>query len=365
MQSPLPSQSTGVKVAVAGPKTEHSSLCVDQLIRTGFDAIGVSDGDPKGLDCDLLILYGNCRRFHRYRRLLRRQSEVRPRVAVWQIDPLPPAEFDRRFEKHAIVELSASSRLAMLLRPIEMVANRLLCVAIARHGFGPYSDRTRGSGVDSTMARAALEAYGFIRNGFREKWIDDVFVSTIQKQEFLASRGIDSTFAPVGIYDTPDTDRNLERDIDVVFIGRLNKRSRWRRLARLRHEIEKRGAKMLVVENGCYGEERTALLNRTKIVLHVHKNPWDTPWIRWILAAQCGCLMVSEPLSVPRPFEPGVHYVEAPFEDLPASIEQLLARPADVLAMARGCADFIRANMRGDVSVETIAATAFRRKTAL
>jgi hypothetical protein len=359
MQKPLvSSHGAGLKVAVAGAKSvlglgrsnALAGSCVRHLNGPAIHSIRASDGDPEGLDCDLLVLVGNCRGFHRYRALLRRRPESRPRVAIWQIDPLPPVEFDRQLEKRMLALSSVLGR-SRLLRPVELIANRILCTAVAWHGFGPYSDRARGNFVDSTMARAAVEAYSFIRHGFSEGWLDHVFVSTIGKQEFLASRGIESAFAPAGLL--LGEDRDQPRDIDVVFIGRLNKRARRRRLAALRQEIEKRGAKMVVVDN-CYGEERTALLNRTKIVLHVHKNPWDTPWMRWVMAAECGCLVVSEPLSDPRPLEPGVHYVEARLDDLPTVIERLLASPADVLAMARRCASFAHEHLTAARSIGMI-----------
>lgn len=81
--------------------------------------------------------------------------------------------------------------------------------------------------------------------------------------------------------------------------------------------------------------------------------------MRWVLAAQHGCLMVSEPLSVPQPFEPGIQYVEAPFDELPDTIDRLLASPDDVLVMARGCAEFIQENMRAEDSVSKVVAAAF------
>lgn len=93
------------------------------------------------------------------------------------------------------------------------------------------------------MARTVIETYAFIRNGYREAWLDQVYVSTIGKQKFLASRGIESTFASVGSDLTFGKDRNLPRDSDVVFVGRSSgsspiPTSPWRRLAVARTSSE-------------------------------------------------------------------------------------------------------------------------------
>jgi hypothetical protein len=212
------------------------------------------------------------------------------------------------------------------------------------------------------MARTVVEAYGFIDRGLREGWLDHVFVSTVGKQRFLASRGIDSTFAPVGHHPGFGEDRNLPRDVDVLFLGRLKKDNRRKRLEAILGEIEKRGARVMVVERGCHGEQRTALLNRTKIVLNLLKYPWDTPWMRWAMSSACGALVVSEPLSDPTPLVPGVHYVEAPFDQLPATVERLLARPQDALAMARHCAHLFRTQLSLRNSLETVLTSAFKER---
>ena len=323
----------------AGPPERDA--VIRELESLGCRALRVVDGDPAGLECDLLILYRNCRTLRHYPKLLMRRPENRPRTAMWQIDPLPPRVLDRRLEGQALrlAELFAHRR---LLRPLEILVSWPLYSAIAKRGLGSFSDPKNGYFVDPPMARTTVETYAAIRRGVAEGWLDRAYVSTVGKQRFLSERGIDAGFAPFGVYQGLADDRHLTRDIDVLFIGTLRKRHRRDALPRIMREIGKTGARVEVVGGGVYGNARIELLKRTRVVLHIHKYPWDTPWIRWTMAAANGALMVSEPLTDPTPFEPGVHYFEAPVDELPATVAGLLANPELLQATATRCRDFVR-----------------------
>jgi len=72
--------------------------------------------------------------------------------------------------------------------------------------------------------------------------------------------------------------------------------------------------------------DATALSQRSKIVLNVHRG--ETGYFEWHRLAVRGmwqrALVVSE-TSMPVPWlEPGVHYIEAELDELPARIEELL-----------------------------------------
>ncbi len=231
--------------------------------------------------------------------------------------------------------------------------------SIAKRGFGSYSDRAIGNYVDLLMARTTIEAYGFIRRAIEENWVDFVSVGTTGRQRFLASRNIDSVYAPASYNDRCGEERRVARDIDVVFIGKLNKGFRRERLNEVLSALEKRGVRVVVVEGGCWGEARTALLNRTKLVLHLHKYPFDTPWMRWAMAAACGAPVISEPLDNREPFEPGVHYFEAPFDALPDTIEHLISDTEKLSATAHRCLTLVKEKANAHTSLATILSLAF------
>lgn len=336
--------------SILEPKHPFVSL----LKENGCDALQVRDGDPAALSSDLLILYGNCRAFRQYAQLLREHPDKRPRVAIWQVDPLPPEEFDRELEAQALDWLSRRGR-SRFMRPFELMSGHRLFAQIARSGFGRYSDRARGNFVDASMARTVVEAFAYLRRASDEGWIDHIYPTTIGKQRFLASRGFEShPVVPASYYKELGEERNVERDIDVMFIGRLATKYRRKRLGTVTKPLEDFGAKVVVVERNCYGEERTALLNRAKLVLHIHKYPWDTPWRRWAMAAVCGTPVISEKLDEPDHFGPGRHYLEAPYKDLPEAIQQALSDPERLRLVARQCLTHVREHSNAAHSLATI-----------
>jgi hypothetical protein len=145
---------------------------------------------------------------------------------------------------------------------------------------------------------------------------------------FLRQRGFDPVVLEPGLIRNMGEDLGLERDIPVLWLGQIGGRRRGRMLARLRKELEARGVPLMVVDGverpAVHGRARTELLNRTKIMLNLLRYPWDDNSLRYALAANNRALLVSEP-SVPHTrFEPGVHVVEAPAEQLADTIVRYL-----------------------------------------
>jgi hypothetical protein len=91
-----------------------------------------------------------------------------------------------------------------------------------------------------------------------------------------------------------------------------------------------------------YGEERTRLLNRTKILLNVMKQPWDDPTFRLLLAAANGALLLSEPVweSSLWSYTPNVHFAACELDQLAESAAYYLHdEPARLQITARAGAD--------------------------
>jgi hypothetical protein len=368
--SGAPTPYAGKSVALATTRRDylkttppHGGPIVRELEGLGCSALRVADGDPRGLECDLLILFGNCRAFRAYPALLMRHKGRRPRVVMWQIDPLPPRCIDKALEARAIrfAALFSGSR---LLRPIELATGLPLYHAIAARGLGEYSGPGHAHQVDLSMARTVVETYSAIARALGEGWLDRPCMSTIGKQRFLEERGIDAGYAPFGYYADLGEDRGQPRDIDVLFIGTLKSGNRAQRLQQIIGDIAKTGARVQVVDGGVYREKRVRLLNRTRILLHIHKYPWDTPWMRWAMAAASGTLVVSEPLVDAEPFEAGTHYFEAPADDLPATIARLLADPDLCRAVATRCGEFVRREFTLRSSLQTMLSEVFGRGAA-
>jgi hypothetical protein len=131
--------------------------------------------------------------------------------------------------------------------------------------------------------------------------------------------------APFGSHQPWYGDLGLERDIDVLWMGKRATRRRSQALDRLREELHAKGVNLYVVDGEerpfVYNEERTELLNRTKITLNLLRTWYDENSLRIAMAAPNRSMVVSEPLlpHVPQ-YKPGEHYIAAPVEKLAETI---------------------------------------------
>jgi hypothetical protein len=139
--------------------------------------------------------------------------------------------------------------------------------------------------------------------------------------DFLTRRGLPATVAYFGTHPSWGADLGLERDIDVLWLGKVGSDRRQTLLRQIRPELERRGIKMMLVDGVehpyVFGHDRTVLLNRSKIVLNLLREPWDNHSLRFFLAAPNRALVVSEPTLPHLPYQAGVHFVSAPASELP------------------------------------------------
>lgn len=152
-----------------------------------------------------------------------------------------------------------------------------------------------------------------------------VAVASRAYQAYLSQEGIESEFVPVGYHPSYGHMLELERDIDVLFLGEYRVRRRRRILRRLEREnvqVVRLGSNSLT--KGYWGEKRTQLLNRTKILLHIPRYQGHLS-DRLLMGMATGALVVSESLYLPDPFEPGVHYVESSVDGMAETVRHYLA----------------------------------------
>ncbi len=169
----------------------------------------------------------------------------------------------------------------------------------------------------------------------RDGLVDLLVASTPGRCEYLADHGITATFVPLG-YEVPDHAVDLERtrDIDVLFLGELVPR-RKRLLDRLEADgirVERCGSWF---DPAFWGENRTRLLERTRIFLNLARHPGELPGKRLILGMSHGALVVSEPIHAPGPYEPGRHLVTCPLAEMPDVIRNYLEQPDECDRIAR------------------------------
>lgn len=140
---------------------------------------------------------------------------------------------------------------------------------------------------------------------------DVLAVSSDWYADFLRRLGIDCMTAYVGAFPNWGADLGMERDIPILWLGKPGSSRRSRLLKQIRTELERLGVEMVVVDGieapYVFGQERVVLLNRTRIVLNLLRQPWDANAVRYYLAALNGAMILTEPTLPHNPFKSGVH----------------------------------------------------------
>lgn len=327
-----------VRLEPAAGSLLESAFC-EHLRQLGYPTSLVADGDPAGLEADILLFMNNLADFGIYRKWLAGGARRRPVTAVWMRETLPPESTPSEAESIGLAAARWHYRLGLLhpkdrLTPVQ----KLLTLRNLRHwlykqlsGMGYRKACRLIANADPRLAetqwaliRGAMQNWECLYRIRQEGWLDHCIVSTQQRQRFLGERGWQAHFVPVGSYPRNGRPLGLPRDIDVVFLGYLRKDRRVRLLEQLKRDLSARGISIELITANCFGEDRTQLLNRTKILLMLHQYPWSPAWDRFVLAAQCGACVVSEPMGDDAPFRAGVHYATAGCDRMPALIEHLV-----------------------------------------
>lgn len=165
-------------------------------------------------------------------------------------------------------------------------------------------------------------------------WLD-VFgdISAYYAQIFQA-HGLPTVVAPFGSFADWYADSGLERDIDVLWMGKRGTRRRGQLLDQLRADLRREGVEMYVADDEenpfIFGEERTRMLNRAKITLNLLRTWYDENSLRMCMAGPNRSLFVSEPLlpHVPE-YVAGEHYVSAPVAQLATTIVYYVRQTAE------------------------------------
>jgi len=162
----------------------------------------------------------------------------------------------------------------------------------------------------------ALKQYGVLR-------LIGAFSET--NVRFLWRHGLPATNIPMGYHQAFGERLGLDRDIDVVFLGSTRDQRRRRVIAQLEEQLTEKGVRTVVkdgsLERGsAFDRDRTILLNRSRIMLNVMRQPWDDLVFRLLLAAPNGAMLLSERLlpTSTGPFTPDAHFAVA---DLPNMVD--------------------------------------------
>jgi hypothetical protein len=171
--------------------------------------------------------------------------------------------------------------------------------------------------VVGALKRAGrLRALGELRVLHSRGLLATVCTFTETNARFFRHFGLPVTVVPMG-YDRTFGGRDADsvRDVDVVFLGTTRDARRKRIVADVERKLSAKGIRLVVKDGSpargtAYGRDRVRLLNKSKVMLNIMRQPWDDPVARMLLAAPNGALLVSETVlpSSLGPFRPGAHF---------------------------------------------------------
>jgi hypothetical protein len=288
------------------------------LDKLGFQVVEMNDRTFDPGPIDVAWFEGNINWFPRTRKILTRLPR-RPRVVVWHSEPLPLPS-GSRFPAH---RLTLPEMVKIALRDERTT--------------DPYSN-----------ARRIIEMH-------RAGIIDLCVVSARSRQEYLAEKGIDAHFVPLGYQPISGNDLHLERDIDVLFIGALERRqkSAIRFLRQSGIDVEALGNWK---REDTWGDRRSRLINRAKIFLNVQRFPGQFSGYRLILGMCNGAMVISEPMYDPSPYQPGTHFVSVDLEKMPDTIRHYLRDDSARKRIACEGNRFVMNDLTMEQSIKRVAA---------
>jgi hypothetical protein len=185
---------------------------------------------------------------------------------------------------------------------------------------------------------------------------DVLAVTSARRARWLRTLGMDAIHVPTAYGRTYGRDLGLERDIPVAWIGSpgvwANRRDRV--LARLTGDLARRGVTVRSWLGGLSGEERTEVVNRTKILLNLLQHPQDFTGHRLVLGAANKALVVSELMVDSEPFQPGRHMVQAPVEELADRIVYYLEHEDERQRISEAAYELVTTRLSMTRALETI-----------
>lgn len=178
--------------------------------------------------------------------------------------------------------------------------------------------RTTRAGARAMRLRYVGDSHFAARRG----WLDLLVESSRIYAGYHCRHGLPAVFIPWGTSPRWHSRLELVRDIDVLWMGKRRSRRRSELLEAIRAGLAHLGYQMWLIDGQehpfVYGQARTEILNRSKIMLNLLSSKHDNALIyRFPMGAGNRSLVVSEPtLAHDENLAAGVHYVESRPEDL-------------------------------------------------
>lgn len=266
----------------------------------------------------------------------------RPIYIHWNFESLPNPLLPRPFVRNMGITISKAhemrnipspaSRFMVSIPPVFTLANRL-------HKYRYFGDYFRA---------------------FRQHLLDYLFDTSQIFSQYYCQSGLPARFVPWGT--SPDWFANLhlQRDIDVLWIGKRRSKRRSRIIDQVRSQLTSAGFQVVVIDGienpMIYGEQRTRLLNRARMTLNVLPTWYDPAFtFRFHVAAGNKSLVITEEHLQHCPsYEAGKHFASSAPENLVETIKHYLNHEDERRELADNAYDLVTTQMTLGNSVRQI-----------
>ena len=228
--------------------------------------------------------------------------------------------------------------------------------------FDHFVDSMRSaSNIDEWFKR--YRYHGDYEYACRKGWLHVLSDSSHIYSQIRSKIGIPTLYAPWGASQRWYQDLGLERDLDVLWMGKRGSQRRGRILDQVFKELKLKGLNVYIGDNEenpfIFGEERTRHLNRAKITLNITRTWYDDNFSRFTMACSNRSLVVSEPvLPHCTEFKANVHYVSAKIEDLANTIVYYLEHEEERRQIVENAYELMMAELKFEKSLRKMLAAA-------
>lgn len=192
-----------------------------------------------------------------------------------------------------------------------------------------FSERIEEIGEPPVITSPQLDLWKRIER--MKPYLDGIFCFSRYYHNLLKRHDFPSTFLPIGFHpqygDWEESMTSDGRSLEVLHLGHVADGDRRYNI------LEKLKSFGIDLKYGInlWGTERNKVLRNTKIVVNLHYDVMgEFEWDRFLLAIHNGCMIISEKIVDPYPFEPGKHYIEASPEEMPQVIANTLGNYEDI-----------------------------------
>ncbi len=334
-------------VGVDDLRGEVARMLQQTLAYLGHRSEILRDGDPAAYEYDLLLLPGRCTQFNEFAHLLSRPTPRRPITILWQSEPLPPPFHSLATERLGVqlIDPQWDDVFGWWARPLNRVLRprgeltRALRIPLARRWNCETAKLTEWRWWNIAKQDLALfmRQAAWIRQHADPRcgWIDEVVCTKPAGVDYLRHYGIPARFIPMGYHPSWGHNLNLARDVDVLFLGSVRSSGRRSHVTDALRKLQGRGFRTKIVQKDCFGQERTELLNRTRIVINLVKYPWEFPGMRLMMSIGCGAMVVSNEAEINDPYHAEIHYAAADASSLAEVAQHYLDRESQRVEFAR------------------------------